>query len=71
MYLLQMFTLDIIAITETSHKKDGFFTANISLKGLRNFTLPQGAALYVRKNMMHLREVILKSRMIILKVYVD
>ena len=51
MYLLQMFTLDIIAITESSHKKDGFFTANMSLKGLRNFTLPRGAVLYVTKNM--------------------
>ena len=44
--------LDIIAITETSHKKEEFFPTNVSLKGFKEFYTPSnssegGTALYI------------------------
>ena len=47
--------LDIIAITETSHKKDGIFTTNVSINGFKEFYTPSnsskgGTALYIKEN---------------------
>ena len=74
MHLFQTFDLDIIAITETSHKSDNFFTSNVSLTGFKGFYTPSnsingGTALYVKDIMKHLKEMILKAKMIILKVF--
>ena len=49
------FKLDIIAITETSHKNAEFFTTNVSLKGYNEFytasnTCKGGTAIYVKEN---------------------
>ena len=46
--------LDIIAITETSHKSDNFFTTNVNLTGFKEFYTPSnsskgGTALYVKE----------------------
>ena len=49
------FGLDIISITETSHKNSEFFTTNVSLKGYNEFYTPSnsvrgGTAIYVKVN---------------------
>ena len=46
---------DIIAITETSHKNDEFFTTNVSMEGYNEFFTPSnsskgGTAIYVKGN---------------------
>ena len=46
---------DIIAITETTHKKDEIFTTNVSINGFKEFYIPSnsskgGTALYIKKN---------------------
>ena len=47
--------LDIVAITETSHKNGDFFTTNVSLEGYNEFYTPSnsskgGTAIYVKEN---------------------
>ena len=47
--------MDVIAITETSHKNDEFFTTNVSIEGYKEFYTPsnsskRGTALYVKDN---------------------
>ena len=47
--------MDIIAITETSHKNEEFFTKNVSLQGYNEFSTPSnsnkgGTAIYVKGN---------------------
>ena len=47
--------LDIVAITETSHKNGEFFTTNVSLEGYDEFYTPSnsskgGTAIYVKEN---------------------
>ena len=47
--------MDIVAITETSHKNGDFFTTNASLEGYNEFYTPSnsskgGTAIYVKEN---------------------
>ena len=66
--------LDIVVITETSHKNGDFFTTNVSLEGYNEFYTPSnsskgGTAIYVKKIMMYLREITLKFKMTALKAH--